>query len=204
MEESTLEVAEVPRFCPGCGRDGASTDALCKFCGDRLQPRGYCPVCDATVKAPPGASCPKHEIPLLEGPPAERLDAPDAGTDWVTLRSFAHPFQAQACRLRLEAEGIPAQLDGERMGNLTIYNVATGGIRLRVPRNLAADARVLLAQTLSAWKAEPPIDDLDDAWDDLAPESGTELHAVGGRIALIGLALAMAVGLGALAWSSLG
>jgi hypothetical protein len=42
-------------------------------------------------------------------------------------------------------------------------------VKLQVPEALASEARVLLAQS---WT--PPIidDDLDDAWDELAPEPG--------------------------------
>jgi hypothetical protein len=78
-------------------------------------------------------------------------------------------MQAQGPRIRLEAEGIPAVLQGERMGSRSMYAVATGGLKLQVPRPLEADARVLLSQS---WTSPVSDDDLDDAWEELAPEPG--------------------------------
>jgi hypothetical protein len=50
-----------------------------------------------------------------------------------------------------------------------MYHVATGGVKLQVPQPLEADARVLLAQS---WSPAVADDDLDDAWEELAPEPG--------------------------------
>jgi hypothetical protein len=86
----------------------------------------------------------------------------------VTVATFADDVQAEAPRIRLEAEGIPTFLEGARMGSRSMYQVATGGVRLQVPEPLTADARVLLAQS---WM--PPAEDLDDAWDELTPEPGS-------------------------------
>jgi hypothetical protein len=94
----------------------------------------------------------------------------------VTVATFSHPNQANAPRIRLEAEGIPTFLDGERIAGNTLYQVATGGVRLQVPASLASAARILIAQSWS-----PPIqadDDLDDAWEDLAPEPGARRRAI--------------------------
>ena len=66
---------------------------------------------------------------------------------------FADTLACQPPRIRLEAEGIPTMIDGARMGDRSMYQVATGGVRLRVPEDLAADARVILAQTWSATAA---------------------------------------------------
>jgi hypothetical protein len=93
----------------------------------------------------------------------------------VTVQTFADTLAAQAPRLRLEAEGIPTFLEGARMGGRSMYLVATGGVKLQVPQSLAADARVLLSQT---WSPLPHHDDLDDAWDDLAPEPGAVRRSV--------------------------
>ena len=43
--------------------------------------------------------------------------------------------------IRLEAEGIPTFVDGERMGSRSMYHVATGGVRLMVPDSLAPEPR---------------------------------------------------------------
>src|SRR5690606_13031314 len=103
--------------------------------------------------------------------------APGERPDWITVGRFGHPMQAEAPRLRLEAEGIPTFVDGARMGDHSIYQVATGGVQLQVPRPLVHEARVLLSQS---WATIIPDDDddLDDAWDDLAPEPGARLRAL--------------------------
>jgi hypothetical protein len=85
----------------------------------------------------------------------------------VTVATYPDVLQADAPRLRLEAEGIPTFLEGERMGRNTIYQVATGGVKLQVPDAQLADARVLLSQV---WTSPDDNEDLDDAWEDLAPE----------------------------------
>jgi hypothetical protein len=47
-----------------------------------------------------------------------------------------------AVRLRLEAEGVPTFLDGERMASEAW--LATGGVRLQVPDNRLEQARTVL------------------------------------------------------------
>ena len=69
-------------------------------------------------------------------------------------------------RIRLEAEGIPTFVEGERMGAPAMYRVATGGVKLQVPAEFAADARVILSQDWS-WPGEldgddGPLDDLEE------------------------------------------
>jgi hypothetical protein len=152
-----------PRYCPRCDRDTEPGEALCALCGESTADQGYCPVCERSWRLPAGSDCPKHEIALEDRPP----DGPGLETvRWATVASFADALEAEAPRLRLEAEGIPTFLEGERMGRNTIYQVATGGVKLQVPVEQVADARVLLAQT---WATPADPDDLDDAWDELAP-----------------------------------
>ena len=99
--------------------------------------------------------CPKHDLPLdALGPPVLRFDVQGQPVRWVTVCHFNDSLAAQAPRIRLEAEGIPTFVDGERMGAPSMYHVATGGVRLRVPDSLAADARIILSQTWSALAAE--------------------------------------------------
>lgn len=102
---------------------------------------------------------------------------------WVTVVTCGHPFAAEARRLRLEAEGIPTFLDDSRMGTDALYQVATGGIKLQVPIGLVDEARVLLAQS---W-AIPPMDELDEAWEDLGPASGNLFNQVALKIAHVAL-----------------
>lgn len=163
-------IAAGPRFCPHCRREGPDEAVLCPECGGSLRPRGYCAICERSWNAPPGAPCPKHEIELEAWSPELASGQPGEGTiEWVTVGTFADAMQAQGPRIRLEAEGIPTVLQGERMGSRSMYAVATGGLKLQVPRPLEADARVLLSQS---WTSPVSEDDLDDAWDELAPEPG--------------------------------
>lgn len=169
-------------FCPRCRGDGPADGQLCRECGEPLRPRGYCPTCEATWNRPVGTPCPKHDVPLADAPlPA----APPEGAGpraeaWVTVATYGHPNEANAARIRLEAEGIMTFLDGERVAGSTLLQVATGGARLQVPGSLAAAARVLLAQTWSA-RLDPETDldppDEDDPWAGLAPEPGARRRA---------------------------
>jgi hypothetical protein len=155
-------------FCPRCGAAGRDQAALCRECGEAMAPQGYCPVCESHWTLAPGSPCPKHDLELEHFAPEEAagpVRCPAAGEPWTTVGLFGDALRAEAPRIRLEAEGIPTFLDGERMGSPSMYYVATGGVKLQVPASLAADARILLAQSWST----PEADDLDDAWDDLAP-----------------------------------
>jgi hypothetical protein len=133
---------------------------------------GYCSVCEDWVMGPPGGACPKHEIELGDRPSVDAIDG--SSTRLVTIATYGIPGDAQGPRLRLEAEGIPAFLQGQRMG--AIYQVATGGVKLQVPEDFAADARVLLSQTWS-----PPKDggdDPDDPWEGLGPDPSEHRRSV--------------------------
>ena len=177
-------VGPVPPFCPRCRADGDGDgdQRLCRECGESLQARGYCPTCEASWNRPVGDPCPKHEIPLDEVPPPDHAGPsgrpPEA---WVTVATYGHPNEANAARIRLEAEGVMTFLDGERIAGSTLYQVATGGARLQVPESLAATARILLAQTWSArldpHPADPPDDLDDDPWAGLAPDPGARRRA---------------------------
>ena len=170
--------AAPPRYCPRCRGDGKAGGPLCDECGDSLRDQGYCPICEGYWKLDPGLDCPKHDVVLLdEAPrPAEVFAEPGGRMSLVTVATFSHPNQANAPRIRLEAEGIPTFLDGERIAGNTLYQVATGGVRLQVPASLASAARILISQTWSA-----PLEageDLEDAWEDLAPEPGARRRAI--------------------------
>lgn len=163
---------EPPRFCPRCDRPAAAQDPLCRSCGDPTAPQGYCDVCEAYVAARVGADCPKHDVPLGDAPPHAPAGGPRP--DWATVARFGSVAHAMGPRLRLEAEGIPTFLDGQRMATNIPNHPAVGGVRLQVPRPMLADARVLLDQS---WEP-PPGEDLDDAWEDLAPEPGARRRAI--------------------------
>lgn len=165
-----------PRFCPRCPRVESAEDVLCRNCGERLVEKGYCAICEDYWPLEAGLPCPKHDLELESRESAGDDDAHGGQTrNWVTVATFQDPLKAGAARIRLEAEGIPTFLEGERMGSRSMYQVATGGVRLQVPELLSADARVLLAQT---WSPSVVDDDLDDAWDELAPDPGAGRRAV--------------------------
>lgn len=170
MNDAPRLVSGPPLYCPRCARPAPDADRLCRDCGEALRPRGYCPVCEGWALAGPGALCPKHDLELVDGPAEDARDA--SATRLVTITSFGLPAEAHGPRLRLEAEGIPVFLQGQRMGDYTIYGVATGGIKLQVPEEFAADARILLAQTWSPPKGDEP--DPDDPWEGLGPDEPAE------------------------------
>jgi hypothetical protein len=155
-------------FCSGCGKAPEKTDGAtaCPSCGDRLIPQGFCPVCERYLREPAGTTCPKHDLPLEARAPQRARYADAAGSvKWATVGHYSDSLAAEAPRIRLEAEGIPTFVEGERMGARAMYHVATGGVKLKVPDNLSTDARIILSQTWSATAAELDIDETDD--DDL-------------------------------------
>ena len=131
-----------PPFCSRCRKSfsGSFGLAICPTCGDRLIPEGYCSVCEDYWTLPVGVPCPKHDLPLdALGPPRLQFEVLGKPARWVTVCHFTDSLAAQAPRIRLEAEGIPTFVDGERMGSRSMYHVATGGVRLMVPDSLAPD-----------------------------------------------------------------
>lgn len=164
--DETAAATDAPLFCRRCRRGGGAGERLCPECGDALRPRGYCPVCEDWTFAGTDEPCPKHDVDLLDRPAEAAFDP--SMTRLVTVASFGLPAEAHGPRLRLEAEGIPAFLQGQRMGDHAIYGVATGGVKLQVAEEFADDARVLLAQTWTTPKADEP--DPDDPWEGLGPD----------------------------------
>ena len=142
---------------------------------------------------PIGVSCPKHEVSLEEPPLARsRPGLPGVPLKLVTLGRFGTQGRTEAIRIRLEAEGIPTFIQGERMGSQSMYQVATGGLALQVPADLASEARVILSQS---WAPPSQDDDLDEAWEDLAPEPWAyRLEVMGGvLLAMLGIPLLLAL-----------
>ncbi len=173
-----FEPTERPCFCPRCMKKASSSSSLCAECGERLIEQGHCPICQRDWAQPAGSLCPKHDVPLEPGRPPTWDDfEPDHETTWVEVARFAHPSAALAPRLRLDSEGIPTFLDGERVALESAYNLAVGGVKLLVPASLVDEARVILGQT---WSPDVhPLDDaedLDDAWESLEPSPGEPAH----------------------------
>ncbi len=151
----------IPRYCPNCSAvfRGDHDSPLCSYCGDSLVPQAYCAVCEDWWRLPVDALCPKHEIALDEAPDADLAkQIPfDQQISWVTVKVFPDSLSAAVPRSRLEAEGIPTFVEGERMGSPAMYRVATGGAKLQVPADRADDARIILSQRWSL-----PGDEHDD------------------------------------------
>lgn len=168
-----------PTFCPRCRASGEPGRVLCVDCGEPVIARGHCATCEGFWKLPVGADCPKHDTPLDPAPPPP----PSAGDPghragrWVTVASYVHPNEANAPRIRLEAEGVPTFLDGERVACASFSQVATGGVHLQVPESLASTARILLDQTWAA-PVDPLDEEDDDPWAGLAPEPGGRRRTV--------------------------
>ncbi len=170
-QETPTTLKNVARFCPDCGHARESADGgLCDRCGSSLVIQGYCPICESRLRRAVGDLCPKHDVKLLaddsfEARPRLAAGAPIA---WVTVKRFPDSLAVAAARIRLEAEGIPTFVEGERMGAPSMYRVATGGVKLQVPAELTAEARIILDQAWS-WPddelglEEEPAEELADA-----------------------------------------
>lgn len=156
-----------PGFCPSCNKDvgDASDSGLCPHCGTRIRPQGYCPVCEAFQLREPGSLCVKHDLELLPEPP-ETAPHDVVQGPWVEVAGGLDLTLCEPMRIRLEAEGIPTLVEDGRMGSRSMYQLATGGVTLKVPQSLSSDARVILSQSWSQDAAELGIDPEDD-WDDL-------------------------------------
>jgi hypothetical protein len=138
-----------PRFCPKCKNAAPKDfdDPLCPACGDPLMPQGYCCVCEQFWRLAVDDLCPKHDIALEAGPSASSEPmTTDQMVSWVTVKEFPDSLSAAIPRSRLEAEGIRTFVAGERMGAPAMYRVATGGAKLQVPADQAAEARIILSQ----------------------------------------------------------
>jgi Putative prokaryotic signal transducing protein len=147
-----LSLRVSPRFCPGCKLDEFDDfeGSSCPECGDKLRAKGYCPVCEKHLPQDAGALCPKHDVELEISATQEPIPARDGPfVPWVTVSVFPNSATAGILQGRLEAEGIPTFLDGERMGTAGMYLAATRGVMLQVPADRVGDARIILSQNWS-------------------------------------------------------
>ena len=124
-----------------------------------------------------GTKCPKHDVVLVsDGPTSATRSRAARPISWVTLTKFPDSLAVAAARIRLEAEGIPTFVDGERMGSPSMYRVATGGVKLQVPADLVDEARIILSQSWSLEGDDADVDDdlgdVDEDWEDSAAEPG--------------------------------
>jgi hypothetical protein len=189
------------RFCPDCGQARGPADGdLCGHCGGTLVIQGYCPICESRLRLRVGEPCPKHDVKLLSDDDEVRPRLPaDASIAWVTVKRFPDSLAVAAARIRLEAEGIPTFVEGERMGAPSMYRVATGGVKLQVPTELAADARIILDQDWS-WPDEE-LDQDDGDGDELNPGLEERTHVPdSSRAFLIEVIVILALAIPMLAW----
>ncbi len=77
--------------------------------------------------------------------------APGQAVSWTTVAVFPDSLAAAIPRSRLDAEGIRTFLEGERMGGSGMFGSATVGVKLQVPTEHAAEARIILSQS---WAIE--------------------------------------------------
>jgi hypothetical protein len=141
------------RFCPVCGvadDGGEPVTRLCPQCGTTLVTQGYCPVCEHRWLLAVGATCPKHDV-VLESEPerASRATGVDDRVSWVTVKIYPNTLAAAVPRSRLEAEGIPTFLEGERSASTGMHGATVVGVKLQVPAPRVADARIILSQNWS-------------------------------------------------------
>ena len=182
---------EPPRFCTRCLRARSRDERLCAECGESLLSQGFCGICESFWKLPVGSACPKHDSPLETGPAVRKSPLePGELPVWETVGVFVHALDAGAARSRLEVEGIPTFLDGERMG--AHHTVASGGVRLQVPRRWAQPARGLLSSPDFALTDETDwCDDHEDAEEEHEPVLGRILGW--GLLMLLGVLLIVIV-----------
>jgi hypothetical protein len=104
--------------------------------------------------------CPKHDVLLTADEPRSATGTlAGRPISWVTVTRFPDSLAVAPARIRLEAEGIPTFVDGERMGGPAMYRVATGGVKLQVPADMVNEARVILSQSWSLESDEGEVDD---------------------------------------------
>ena len=144
-----------PRFCPTCGRDVArQTRRSAPRAAGASRIKATARSVRGSCARRSGRTAPSTRSRSKRGPEPSG-DGFDPSARWVTVGTFGDDLQAEAPRIRLEAEGIPTFVQGARMGSPSMYPVATGGVRLQVPDTLLADARVVLSQDWSPVVAHP-------------------------------------------------
>ncbi len=69
---------------------------------------------------------------------------------WIVIKTFSFPYEAQIAKTQLEAFGIPVYIENEHTINMDwFYSNALGGVRLLVPENYVDEAKSFLEKDFS-------------------------------------------------------
>lgn len=69
---------------------------------------------------------------------------------WIVIKTFSFPYEAQIAKTQLEAFGIPVYIENEHTINMDwFYSNALGGVRLLVPENYVDEANSFLEKDFS-------------------------------------------------------
>ncbi|HFE9766708.1 DUF2007 domain-containing protein [Acinetobacter baumannii] len=69
---------------------------------------------------------------------------------WIVVKTFSFPYEAQIAKTQLEAFGILAYIENEHTINMDwFYSNALGGVRLLVPENYVDEAKLFLEKDFS-------------------------------------------------------
>lgn len=69
---------------------------------------------------------------------------------WIFVKTFSFPYEAQIAKTQLEAFGIPVYIENEHTINMDwFYSNALGGVRLLVPADYVEESKALLEKDFS-------------------------------------------------------
>jgi len=81
--------------------------------------------------------------------------------NFVTVRAFSMPWQADVARTALETQGIPVSVaDANTVGVNWLYSNAIGGVRVQVPEEFAKQAIEILSSQVES--IDVPAEEEDD------------------------------------------
>lgn len=129
--------------CFSCGADCRITDLKCERCGADLKRTVLaCGVCRKPMV--------KEAKICIHCLPDEIKAEVAAGTKWPVLKMTTLDWEAEMIKSRLEAEGIPCTLTGERNRAIPLTVGYLGEIKVRVPFEHLKDAKELIGQDSAA------------------------------------------------------
>lgn len=92
---------------------------------------------------------------MSETPPPTLDYASSPGPqDWVTVKTYQHPLEAELAAAAIRREGIACQVQGGTLNaTLGVYGPGIAGLQVRVPKDEEESARRLLDEIESARRA---------------------------------------------------